>query len=141
MARNDNTIVTIFVVGVGLYIVYEIVRGLKAAAGAAATAISAAGSAAYRVAATATTPISAAIVGVWNTLAPLQQAMHVTGNILWPDGTYTPLSQTPIRADNLGNVYAVDSGGLLYQLQPSDINGDFPASQITDPSQIGRALS
>lgn len=73
------------------------------------------------------------------TLAP---SMSVLGNVLWPDSTQTPLAQLAVKQDTLGNVYvASPENGLLFQLQPSDLHGNWPAVQITDPAQIGKSLS
>lgn len=134
---NSENMLLIAALGVGAYVVYKIfqqLQGLEAGVGKAATVV-------YQGAQIVTAPVSSALAAAWSAMT-LQPAMNVTGNVLFPDGSYTPLSQLALKQDTFGNVYvAPPPAGVLFQLQPSDINGDYPASQITDPSQIGKAPS
>ncbi len=117
------------------YIVWQVVQGVKATAGLAG----AAGSAIVKGAQTVTAPVAAALASAWNAMTATS-SMPVLGNVLFPDGTLTPIAQLTVKQDSLGNVYvASPANGLLFQLQPSNADGNWPALQITDPSQIGQA--
>lgn len=121
------------VLGLAAYIVYQLIQGVRAT-GAAVGAV-------YSGAKTVTAPVASALAKAWSamTLAP---SPMVLGNVLFPDGSRVPLSSLTVKQDSLGNVYvASPDNGLLLQLQPSNANGDWPAVQITDPSQIGTAMS
>lgn len=132
---KTEDVLLIAALAVAGYVVYQLVQGVKATAGA----IGAAGSAAYSGARTVTAPVASALAAAYEamTFAP---AIGVAGNVLFPDGTMTPLSSLPIKQDTLGNVYVNPPPSYtLWQLQPSDAQGNWPAFQITDPAQIGQA--
>lgn len=134
---RTQDMVLLGVLALGVYIVYELVRGTKAAAGA----LGAAGAAVYHGAQTITAPVATALAAAWNamTLSPSMSA-NLQGNVIFPDGSKVPIGQLTVKQDTLGNVYvAAPANGLLLQLQPSNAQGDWPAVQITDPSQIGQA--
>jgi hypothetical protein len=73
----------------------------------------------------ATAPLSDAIAKFWVSLTE-QPAMVVQGNVKLPDGTAFPLSTAVVRADAQGHVYT-QAAGHVYQLQPHDADGDWPA--------------
>lgn len=127
-------IVLLGVLGVALYVVYQLVQGVKATAQGVATAAGAV----YHGTQVLTSPVAAGLASAWTAMTSAP-SMPLLGNVVWPDGTQTALSQLTLKQDNLGNVYASDGQGLLFQLQPSNAQGNWPAVQITDPSQIGQA--
>lgn len=119
----------------GGYIVYQLVQGVRATAGA----VGAVGGAALAGAKALTAPVATALASAWLSMTSAG-SMPALGNVIFPDGTTTPLSQLTVKQDALGNVYVgAPASGLLFQLQPSDASGNWPALQITDPSQIGQA--
>jgi len=61
------------------------------------------------------------------TLAP---PVQVLGNVLFPNGTKVPLSQLEIRTDSAHDVFTRFQGNI-YQLQPSNAQGDWPATLRT----------
>lgn len=81
---------------------------------------------------TATAPVAGAIASAWSALT-LSPVLTVEGNILFPDGTSTPLAGQTVKTDSDGNVYVLNQGGL-YQLGQSDANGNWPASLVLDPN-------
>jgi len=86
-----------------------------------------------------TQPIADALATLWIAMIPASN-MPTLGNVIFPDGGKVPISRLTVKQDSLGNVYvASPQNGLLLQLQPSNAQGDWPAVQITDPSQIGQA--
>ena len=122
------------VIGLALYVLYNVVSGVKATAAGVG--------AAYKGAQALAAPVANALAQAWLSMSPsYNSSMAVSGNVLWPDGTTTPVSQLSIKQDTLGNVYVSDGQGVLFQLQPSNAQGNWPAVQITDPSQIGQDLS
>lgn len=124
-------------IALGAYVVYQLVQGVKATTQAVGTAAQAV----YHGARTLSAPVATALASAWSSMSPsLLSTMTVQGNVLWPDGSSSPLSQLSVRQDTLGNVYVSDGKGLLFQLQPSDQHGDWPAVQVTDPAQIGTTL-
>lgn len=133
---QSQDFVLLALLALGGYVLYQVVQGVKATTQAVGTAASAL----YHGAQTLTSPIASALATAWVNMSPsMMSTMSVNGNVLWPDGTTTALSQLAVKQDNLGNVYVSDGQGLLFQLQPSNAQGNWPAIQITDPSQIGQA--
>lgn len=123
---QTQDLVLLGALAVGFYVIYQIVQGVKQTA---------------HVVQTVTAPVADGIAKAWIAMEGLGgggSAMQPLGNVLFPDGTYTPIARLKVKSDTLGNVYVYQQG-RLFQLQPSDINGDWPASEITDPSQIGKA--
>jgi hypothetical protein len=55
-----------------------------------------------------------------------RQNMNLLGNIQLPDGTLIPLQTVDVRQDPDGATIALYNGSL-YQLYPSDANGNWPA--------------
>lgn len=131
---KTQDLVLLAALGIGAYVIYQIfqqVKGLETGIGKGAVA-------AYKGAQVLTTPVSSSLAAAYEamTFAP---AIGVAGNVLFPDGTMTPLSTLPIKQDTLGNVYVNPPPSYtLWQLQPSDAHGNWPAVQITDPGQIGQ---
>jgi hypothetical protein len=72
-----------------------------------------------------TAPVSDAIAKLWLALTE-QPPMQVVGDVVLPDGSTVPLSTLPIRADAQNRVYT-NLSGHVYQLQPHDANGNWPA--------------
>lgn len=81
-----------------------------------------------------TNTVSSGIANAWLSLplVGLPAQMTVLGNVLLPNGTLVPLSSLQsgqIRNDASGNVYA-NVSGTIYQLSPSNTQGNFPATLI-----------
>lgn len=85
--------------------------------------------------------VAQGIANIWLSLpfVGLPPAMQVLGNVALPDGTLVPLNSLKsgqIRTDNTtGNVYA-NVGGNIYQLSPSDTQGNYPAT-LVGPAPAG----
>lgn len=130
---STQDILLLALVAVGGYVVYKIFQQIQAGE----QALVKGGQAVYSGAQTLTAPVSSALASAWSAMT-LQPSVAVQGNVVFPNGTQTPLSNFVVKTDTLGNVYINDAtSGLLYQLQPHDGNGNYPAIAITDPSQIG----
>lgn len=117
---------TLLVLGVavgGLYLVYQLVKGAKAAAGAVADA----GVAVYHGAQTVLDPVSSGIARIF---APGPSTAGVLGNVIFPDGYGAPLSSYKLLSDARGNVYVKDRGST-WQLGQSDRDGDWPATYVS----------
>lgn len=73
-------------------------------------------------------PVGTVAATIWSYLHPTIQP---AGNIVLPGGnnTLVPLSQTEVRTDDNHNVYALYDG-FLYQLAPSDAQGNWPATAV-----------
>lgn len=104
------------VTGAG-YIIYKMWGGISAAGSAATNAV------------------SSAIANAWLSLPmfSLPPAMEVLGNVKLPTGTLVPLnslSSGQIRTDSSGNNVYANVSGTIYQLSPSDAQGNFPAALI-----------
>lgn len=115
---------------VGGYLLYKTVQGLTAAAGAVGGAVATGAKAVYAGAQFVTAPVSNVIADAVLHLNPLPAAMNVPGNVLFPDGSAAPLSQTPVFQDTAGNVY-VKMYGSTYKLGQSDADGDWPATYVS----------
>ncbi|MGH2855474.1 MAG: hypothetical protein ACRDLF_14930 [Solirubrobacteraceae bacterium] len=83
----------------------------------------------------ATAPISDAIAAAWvgatNALNG-SVTMQLLGSIAFPDGSLVPIAQLPagaMRSDASGNLQIL-YGGHIWQLSPHNANGDFPASLL-----------
>jgi len=101
--------------GVG-YLLYKSFSGVAATASAATNAV------------------SSGIADVWLSLplVGLPAAMTVLGNVQLPNGSLVPLSSLQsgqIRTDANNNVYA-NVSGTIYQLSPSNAQGNYPATLI-----------
>ncbi len=114
-------------VGVAGYLIYQLFQGAKAAAGA----ITDAGVAVYHGAQVLTGPVANVIAGTVLKLTEYP-AINVSGNVLFPDGTGAPLSSYAIFKDPAqpGAVFVKDRGST-WQLQPSDADGDWPATYVS----------
>lgn len=105
--------------GVG-YILYKSFAGVASTVAAGAAA--------------ATNAVSTGIADVWLSLplVGLPAQMTVLGNVQLPSGTQVPLSSLQsgqIRTDANNNVYA-NVSGMIYQLSPSNAQGNYPAILI-----------
>lgn len=83
---------------------------------------------------TATGSVASGIANIWLSLplVGLPAQMTVLGNVQLPNGSLVPLSSLQsgqIRNDASGNVYA-NVSGTIYQLSPSNSQGNFPATLI-----------
>jgi hypothetical protein len=76
-----------------------------------------------------TAPVSSALANAWVS-ATSPSPMNVLGNVVFPDGSQTPLNQLDVRSDNQTGAVQVLSGGHIYQLQSHDSNGNWPAMLI-----------
>jgi hypothetical protein len=113
----------------GAFLLYNLIKGFKF--------IGQAASSGYQAGVTAATPISAPIAAVavglqnlaWKVLG---QNISLTGNVLLPDGTYIAMNsgKVAIALNSDGNTYATVGDGHIYQMQPSDINGDWPLTLV-----------
>lgn len=110
------------VAGVG-YILYRLANKVPQAVGAATSAL------------------AQGIANVWLSLPVVGfgPAITVLGNIKLPDGTLVPLNNLvgQIRQDNNTppNTYA-NVSGTIYQLSPSDTQGNYPAA-LLGPAPAG----
>lgn len=78
----------------------------------------------------ATAPVAKAIANIWTSLTLGPPMKGVLGDVVLPDGTdIGPLAGLQIKNDADGNVYVM-SGGVVYQLGQSDVNGDWPAQLV-----------
>lgn len=105
--------------GVG-YLLYKSFSGVASAASAGAAA--------------ATNAASSGIASIWLSLPylGLPAEMTVSGSVQLPDGSLVPLSSLQsgkIRQDASNNVYA-NVSGTIYQLSPSNGQGNYPATLI-----------
>ena len=88
-----------------------------------------------KAASAATGAVAQGIANVWLSLpvVGLGSAQTILGNAKLPDGSLVPLNSLvgSIRQDtnNPPNVYA-NVGGNIYQLSPSDAQGNYPAALI-----------
>jgi hypothetical protein len=78
---------------------------------------------------TGTNSVASGAANLWLTLFPLPPTMSVQGNLVLAAGSLVPISQVQIKTDSVDNVYALWSGHV-YQLQPSDANGNWPATLV-----------
>lgn len=135
---NTQDVLLLALVAVGGYVVYQIFQQLKGLEHGIATGAKAV----YAGAQTITAPAANAIAKAWSAMTLAPSMGGVLGNVVFPDGTQTPLSQFTLKSDTLGNVYINDpQTRLLMQLQPHNQDGNWPAVPVTDPSQIGTSLA
>ena len=120
---KPDTLLMIAAAAGGLYLVYQLVKGAKAAAGAIADA----GVAVYHGAQTVLDPVSSSIALL---LSPGPSTMGVLGNVIFPDGYGAPLSSYSLLQDRQGNVYVKDRGST-WRLGQSDPDGDWPATYVS----------
>jgi hypothetical protein len=82
-----------------------------------------------------TAPISDAIASAWVAATNAVNGsftMQLLGSVVFPDGTSVPIAQLPggaMRSDASGNLQVLYNGHI-WQLQPHNANGDFPASLV-----------
>lgn len=92
---------------------------------------------------TATSAVAQGIANIWLSLPPafggMDSAITVAGNVKLPDGTLVPVNNLirQIRQDynTPPNVYA-NVNGTIYQLSPSDPQGNYPAA-LLGPAPAG----
>lgn len=103
------------VAGIGVYYVYKAISG---ATNLASNAVNA-----------ATCSISSGIADFWNSLTLNSCVMATQGNVVLPNGAQVALSSLPVGT-NCSGTYVQYQGGV-YQLSPSDSNGNWPATQVS----------
>lgn len=112
---NTSDLIKIGAVGLGVYFLYTFLSKKIPDAAKKATA-----------------PLSQAIANFWVSLTA-SPPMPVLGDVILPDGTdIGPLSQFSVGKDSSGNVY-IQSGADVYQVQPSNAQGNWPATLVTAP--------
>lgn len=81
----------------------------------------------------ATSGVASSIADIWLSLPGLQLPpnMQVLGSVVLPNGAVVAINTLvgKIRQDASGNVYA-NVNGTIYQLSPSDLQGNYPATLI-----------
>jgi len=82
-----------------------------------------------------TAPISNAIASAWVAATNALNGsftMQLLGNLVLPDGTLVPIAQLPSGAmrSTAGGDLQVLYNGHIWQMQPSDANGNFPVSVV-----------
>lgn len=128
ISEKTEHILAIGLVGVGLYVVYQLVQGVKAVGSGVASAAGAAGKAVVGAAQDVAQPISSAIadtiVAAWKTWDWATGANMVpSGNVVMPDGTVIPLGQLGVVSyNNQYNLAQFSYGGLAYVI-PQNPNG------------------
>ena len=113
------------VAGVG-YVLYKLVNKVPQAVTAAASA--------------ATNAVSQTIANTWLSLPVigLGQGITILGNMKLPDGTLVPMQSLVgnlRQAQDTTDTYASYAGNL-YQLSPSDAQGNYPAT-LLGPTPVG----
>jgi hypothetical protein len=96
-------------VGIGLYYIYKAVSGVSNAVTGGVSA--------------ATCGISSGIASLFS---PGPSTMNVQGNVIFPNGAQVALSSLQVSCGG-----TVQYQGGVYQLSPSDSNGNYPATQIS----------
>ena len=111
---NFNTLMWVGIAGAAAYILYKVSKAGGAVVGAV------------------TAGASDAIASAW-LAATLPEQMSVLGNVVFPDIVGTdgkplqiPLNTLQVRQTQSGDVQTT-YGGKIYQLQQSDLNGNWPA--------------
>jgi hypothetical protein len=105
--------VGIGVVGVGGYLLYKLLSKVPQA----------------------TAPVTSAIANAWVAATNALNGsftMQLLGNLVFPDGSSVPIAQLPsgsMRSDASGNLQVLYNGHI-WQMQPSDANGNFPVSVV-----------
>jgi len=95
-----------------LYVLYQIITGVKNTASGAIDSV------------------STGLANSWLDLFPNPLPMGVLGNVVFPNGQMVALSNlAPMQNPSTGQV-AVQYGGHVYALSPSDANGNWPATLI-----------
>jgi hypothetical protein len=88
---------------------------------------------------TATSNLAQGIANIWLSLplVGLGPQQTILGNARLPDGTLVPLNNLigRLRQDSARNVYA-NISGTIYQLSPSDAQGNYPAA-LLGPAPAG----
>lgn len=124
---NTEFILIAVGIGVGVFALYKVVQGVKAAAGAVVGGVETAGKAVYSGAQTVLNPVSS---GIATLFSPGPSTVGILGNVIFPNGTASPLSSYAVFTDQAGNVYVKDSGST-WQLGPSDADGDYSATYVS----------
>lgn len=147
----DSKILTYGLVAAGLYVVYQIIQGVKAAAQGVAdvgkAAVTAAGDGVAAVNTAANNAISAVVSGpvaAAYLAATLPPNMPATGKAaLQPGNQLIALSSltTPVTMDQLSNSAVFDYAGSQYLMSGQlDAQGNYVA-QLVGPSAVGTPLT
>lgn len=126
LGTDAELVLVLVALGIGGYLVYQLWKGAKAVGAAAVDA----GKAVYDAAGTLTAPVSNAIASGYLALTAQPGVLGTAGNVLFPDGTASPLSAYTLYRDTQGNVYVKDRGST-YRLGQSDADGDWPATYVS----------
>jgi hypothetical protein len=136
---KGEQILMVGVVAGGLYLLYQVIQGLKNVGSAAASAAGKVGSAVASAAETAATPIAAPIgyaaAALWKTWEWATSAnIAPSGNVIMPDGSAIPVSQLALSFDDTYNVAKFAYQGRAYVIPQNptggpayDQNGDYHA--------------
>lgn len=112
----------------GLYLLYQIVEGLKEAAPKVADAATKAGKAVYNAAQTATSPVAAPIgwaaAAIWKTWDwATNPNSNPTGYVVLPDNTKLPFSQLAVTFNNAYNLAQFNYQGRAYVIPQNPDDG------------------
>lgn len=125
MAAKAESLLIFGALAGGLYIAYQLVQGLKDAGAKVVDKVEDVGKAIYHGAQVVTAPV-ADVLSWWWMLDDPPGVSGILGNVVFPNGQQSPLSSYKIKTDQSGTVY-INAGSSVYQLQPSDSNGNWPA--------------
>ncbi len=74
--------------------------------------------------------VATGIARLWTSLTA-SPPIQVLGNVVFPDGARVAISSLTIKTDRAtGAVYTM-RGGQVYQLQPHNAQGDWPAVRVS----------
>jgi len=122
---SSNTIVTLAGVGVGLYIVYQIVQAIKQPLGAGADVAKAIANGTQNAATWAIGKPLGYVIGTIYAWLALPENANVTGRYVLPD--MTTLNPNSVQSYWSGSRLLFNYRGQTYQLQPHDARGNYPA--------------
>jgi hypothetical protein len=126
VGTDAELLLVLAAVGVAGYLLYKLWQGAKAVGTAAADA----GQAVYHGAQVITAPVSNVIAAGILKLTQQPGVGGVPGNVLFPDGSMSPLAAYAVFTDGSGAVYVKDRGST-YRLSASDADGDWPATYVS----------
>jgi len=110
----------------GIYLAYQLVSFLKDTGKQVADTAENVGKAIIA-------PVADVLSWWWMLDDPPGVGSGLLGNVVFPNGAQSPLSSYKIKQDKSGSVY-INAGSDVYQLQPSDANGNWPAVLVRGAS-------
>lgn len=127
ISEKSENILALGLVAVGVYVVYQVIQGVKAVGTGVASAASAAGQAVVNTAQDLAQPVSTAIadtaVAIWKTWDWATGANMVpTGNVIMPDGSVIPLANLKVSYNNQYNAAQFNYGSQAFVI-PQNPNG------------------